>query len=151
MFMLVLVILTLVCKTVWKNSDIDSWPSICASLWNWLLTKCLLFFLLVAAISLSSLVTKAQNKGTVMCRMSLPGCMSGLGRSTVLVTVWGKSSPKPKCHKLMQKYLVFVTYTLKCHNQIKAKWHGIPFQIYFIVCGLCVVTELNGQMGNTLT
>ena len=41
--------------------------------------------------------------------------------SSVLVTECGKSSPKWKCHQMMQKHLVFVNNTLKFQAQMKAR------------------------------
>ena len=60
--------------------------------------------------------------------------------SSVLVTEWEIQS-QFRCHKMMQKHLVFVSNSLKFQNQMKAKWLGIEFPIYFIVRGLGIVTE----------
>ena len=58
--------------------------------------------------------------------------------SLKLLTELGKSSPKSKCHKTMQKHLVFVTTLLKFQDQMKAKQSGMQFPIYFVVCGQCI-------------
>ena len=63
-----------------------------------------------------------------------------MSSSSVLVTEWEIQS-QFRCHKMMQKHLVFVSNSLKFQNQMKVKWLGIQFPIYFIVCGLGIVTE----------
>ena len=73
---------------------------------------------------------KWQLNELVYCFQYLDLYIAGTsGCSSVLVTECGKSNPKSKCHKIMQKHLVFVNNQLKFQDQMTAKRVGMLFPI----------------------